>query len=155
MSTSAMDQLFSDYLKERNIKINKDQFIYIVNLLPALLVVLSDGIVDREEWTTVKKLAKILGNEFATEDLGVDKEENLTLIYRSEFRYLLKSREQWEERFLDALREYFKENESSKDFVLETMYLFANASDGISEEEDEIIVKLCGRLGIHDDSDDD
>lgn len=155
MATLKMDQLYSEYLKERNIKINRDQFIYIVNLLPALLVVLSDGIVDREEWTTVKKLAKILGNEFATEDLGLDKEENLTLIYRSEFRYLLKSREQWEEPFLDALRDYFVENESSKDFVLETMYLFANASDGISEEEDEIIVKLCGRLGIHDGEDED
>ncbi len=56
---------------------------------------------------------------------------------------------------MDALKDYFRENESSKDFVLETMYLFANASDGISEEEDEIIVKLCGRLGIHDDEEDD
>lgn len=151
---SKMDELYEEYVKARFIRVNKEQFIYIVNLLPALLVVLSDGIVDREEWTTVKKLSKILGNEFATDDLGEEKEENLTLIYRSEFRYLLKSREQWEEKFILALKDYFKENESSKDFVLETMYLFANASDGISEEEDEVIYSLCTRLGINEEDED-
>jgi hypothetical protein len=143
-----IDQLFEDYVKERYLTLNKEQFIYLVNLFPALLVGLSDGILDREEWVTVKKLAKILGSEFATEDLGEEKEENLTLIYKSEFKYLLKHRDQWENKFLVALKDYFTKNDSSKDFVLETMYLFAGASDGISPEEDQIIDKLSEFLGL-------
>lgn len=145
---TSMDQLFEEYTKVRNLELNKEQFIYLINLFPALLVVLSDGIVDREEWGTVKRLAKIMGDEFATEDLGEEKEENLMLIYKSEFRYLLKEREKWEEKILTALKEYFTENEQSKDFVMETMYLFAQASDGISEEEDETIMFLTEKLGL-------
>ena len=119
-----------------------------VNLFPALLVVLSDGIVDTDEWNTVKKLAKILGTEFASDDLGKEKEENLTLIYKSEFRYLLKEREKWEDKFLKALKEYFTVNDSSKEFVLETMYLFANASEGVSADEDRTIEKLSAELNL-------
>lgn len=143
-----MDDLYSEYTKARNIDINKEQFIYILNLYPALLVVLSDGIVDRDEWKTVKKLATILGKEFATTDLGLEKEENLTLIYKAEFKYLLKNRGRWERKFLDTLKGYFEKNHSSKEFVLETMFLFANASNGISIEEDKMIDNLTVELGL-------
>jgi len=145
---SPIDNLYFEYTKVRNIDINKEQFIYILNLYPALLVVLSDGIVDGDEWKTVKKLATILGKEFATTDLGLEKEENLTLIYKSEFKYLLKSRTQWERKFLDTLKEYFTKNHSSKEFVLETMFLFANSSNGISIEEDKMIDSLTEELGL-------
>ncbi|MBK6266604.1 hypothetical protein JKA74_16280 [Marivirga sp. S37H4] len=145
---TSIDKLYSEYTKERNIKLNKEQFVYIVNLFPALRVVLSDGIVDKDEWITVKRLAKILGDEFATEDLGEEKEENLMLIYKAEFRYLIKNLGMWESKFLKALKEYFEENESSKEFVLETMYLFAHASDGVSEEEDNAIDYLTSELGL-------
>lgn len=143
-----MDDLYLEYTKARNIDINKEQFIYILNLYPALLVVLSDGIVDRDEWKTVKKLATILGKEFATTDLGLEKEENLTLIYKAEFKYLLKNRERWEKKFLETLKSYFDKNHSSKEFVLETMFLFANASNGISIEEDKMIDNLTEELGL-------
>jgi len=145
---SKIEELYQEYKQLRNIQINKEQFIYVVNLFPALLVVLSDGLIDSDEWNIVKKLAKILGKEFATEDLGMEKEENLTLIYRAEFKYLIKNREQWEVRFIEALKSYFKENASSKEFVLETMYLFANASEGISDEEDKVIAQLSKELGL-------
>ncbi|HAA16925.1 MAG TPA: hypothetical protein DCE41_36515 [Cytophagales bacterium] len=148
MATDKMNSLFEQYTAERYISLNKEQFIYIANLFPALLVVLSDGIVDTEEWQTVKKLAHILGAEFATEELGEDKEENLTLIYKNEFRYLLKNREDWEEKILEALKDYFTQNDSSKEFVVETMHLFANSSDGISVVENETIEKLTAELGL-------
>jgi predicted glycosyl hydrolase (DUF1957 family) len=149
---SLIDQLFEEYSKERKLELNKEQFIYLITLFPALLVVLSDGIVDREEWVTVKRLAKIMGDEFASEDLGEEKEENLMLIYKGEFRHLLKAREQWEKKILSALKEYFTENQQSKEFVMETMYLFAHASDGVSEEEDETIMHLTEKLGLEDTS---
>jgi tellurite resistance protein len=145
---NSLEELYLEYSRVRNIDINKEQFIYILNLFPALLVVLSDGMVDGEEWKTVKKLATILGKEFATTDLGMEKEENLTLIYKSEFKYLLKNREIWETKFLETLKNYFTKNQSSKEFVLETMFLFANASNGISLEEDKMIDNLTKELGL-------
>ncbi len=147
---SPINQLYEEYSNKRNIKLNKEQFVYLVNLFPALRVALSDGMVDDDEWVTVKRLAKILGDEFASDDLGQEKEENLMLIYKSEFRYLIKNLEEWEEKFLLALKDYFKENEASKEFVIETMYLFANASDGVSDEEIKNINILTDRLGIDD-----
>lgn len=147
---SKIDQLFKEYTQERFIKLNKEQFVYIVNLFPALRVVMSDGIVDQEEWITVKRLAKILGDEFASDDLGEEKEENLMLIYRAEFRHLIKNLDKWQDKFLAALKDYFNENEPSKEFVVETMYLFASASDGVSEEENEVIEYLTKELGLED-----
>jgi tellurite resistance protein len=147
---SKIDQLFKEYTQQRFIKLNREQFVYIVNLFPALRVVMSDGIMDQEEWVTVKRLAKILGDEFASEDLGEEKEENLMLIYRAEFRHLLKNLDQWQAKFLSALKDYFNENDTSKEFVVETMYLFASASDGVSEEENEVIEFLTKELGLED-----
>lgn len=143
-----LETLYKEYMDARFIALNKEQFIYIINLFPALRVVLSDGIVDRDEWNTVKRLAKILGNEFASSDLGEEKEENLMLIYKSEFRYLIKHLDQWEDKFLEALKEYFTENDASKEFVLETMYLFAHASDGLSTDETATIEYLTQKLGL-------
>ena len=147
---SKMEDLHKEYTKERFITLNDEQFIYIVNLFPAMRVVLSDGILDQEEWRTVKRLAKILGDEFATDDLGEEKEENLMLIYKSEFRYLIKNLDQWESKFLEALKEYFKKNEASKEFVLETLYLFAHSSEGVSAHENEVIKYLTKELGLED-----
>ncbi len=147
---SKIDNLYQLYSEERNIKLNKEQFVYLVNLFPALRVALSDGMVDDDEWVVVKRLAKILGDEFASDDLGQEKKENLMLIYKSEFRYLIKNLDEWEEKFLTALKEYFIENEASKEFVMETMYLFANASDGVSDEEIKNIHVLTDRLGLDD-----
>jgi tellurite resistance protein len=147
---SKIDKLYKEYTQERFINLNKEQFVYILNLFPALRVVMSDGIVDQDEWVTVKRLAKILGDEFASEDLGQEKEENLMLIYRAEFRFLVRNLDRWQEKFLAALKDYFDENESSKEFVVETMYLFASASDGVSEEENEVIEYLTKELGLED-----
>lgn len=147
---SQINQLYQEYSEKRNIKLNKEQFVYLVTLFPALRVALSDGMVDDDEWVTVKRLAKILGDEFASDDLGQEKEENLMLIYKSEFRHLIKNLDEWEEKFLTTLKEYFKENDASKEFVMETMYLFANASDGVSDAEIKNINKLTARLGLED-----
>lgn len=143
-----IDELYQEYVNHRKIDLTKDQFIWIVNLFPALLVVLSDGIVDSEEWSEVKKLSAKLGHDFAAKNMNPEKEEILSSIYRAEFQYLLKNRDTWELRFLNALKDYFAENDQSKDFVLETMFLFAKASGGISVAEADTIEFLTKVLLI-------
>jgi hypothetical protein len=110
--------------------------------MPICLLAMSDGIMDKEEWATVKSLTKILGEEFASEDLGEEKEENLMLIYRGEMRYMVKHRDKWETKFISALREYFTVNEAAKDFVEETIELFEDQTD---EAE---VKRIRGSLGL-------
>lgn len=142
MASSKIDELYKEYTQKRFLDINKEQFIYLVNLMPACLIAMSDGIMDQDEWETVKSLTKILGEEFATEDLGKEKEENLMLIYRGEMRYLIKHRSEWQEKFMAALKEYFTTNEGAKDFIDETLELFAE------DLEDDNVQQIKSQLGI-------
>jgi tellurite resistance protein len=135
MLTESMESLYLRYTNERKISLNKDQFASFVAFFPALLVVACDGIVDKEEWLFCKKLAKGLGNTFSNTALNNAEAEELTQVYKTEFKYLLKNLEDWEVGFLNTLRDYLKLNQYAKEFVIETIYLFADASNGISDEE--------------------
>ena len=142
MSETKIDQLYKEYSEIRFLDINREQFIYLINLMPACLLAMSDGIMDKEEWATVKSLTKILGEEFASDDLGEEKEENLMLIYRGEMRYLVKHRNKWEAKFIGALKEYFTINDAAKEFVEETIELF----EDLAEENE--VVRVRTVLGI-------
>ncbi|MDX1627353.1 MAG: hypothetical protein R3345_01570 [Fulvivirga sp.] len=149
MAKSKMDDLYTEYTQVRFLDINKEQFIYIAHLLPSCLIVMSDGLLDKEEWVTLKRLSKILGNEFATDDLGTEeKEENLMLIYKAEIRYLLKNKDTWEHKFIGALKEYIKEQEASKEFVKETMDLFVSEDQNPDEKEKATYRRLVSELGL-------
>lgn len=149
MSLSKIDSLYKEYTQIRFLDVNKEQFIYIAHLLPSCILVMSDGLLDSEEWLTLKQLSKILGDEFASDDLGTDeKEENLMLIYKAEIRYLLKHREVWEQKFLDALKEYLPSNPSSVDFLNETLDLFAGPDADPEPDEKANYEKLKKELGL-------
>jgi len=126
--------LYEEYTKERFLDMSEQQFGSFLAFFPTLLVAASDGIVDREEWLYCKKLASGLGNSYSEGD-SEEAAENLTLMYRGEFRYLLKNLDAWEEKFLTALKPYLEVNEHAKKFVAETLFLFAEASSGVSQEE--------------------
>lgn len=149
MSISKMDSLYKEYTQVRFLDVNKEQFIYIAHLLPSCILVMSDGLLDSEEWVTLKQLSKILGDEFASDDLGTDeKEENLMLIYKAEIRYLLKNREKWEPKFLEALKEYLPNNPASVEFLNETLDLFAGPDADADPDEKANYVKLKKELGL-------
>lgn len=149
MSTTKMDDLYKEYSEVRFLDVNREQFIYIAHLLPSCILVMSDGLLDKEEWLTLKQLSKILGDEFAADNLGTDeKEENLMLIYKAEIRYLLKNRGQWERKFLLALKEYLQSNPSSKEFLDETLDLFAGEDADPTPQEKTTYEKLKADLGL-------
>lgn len=144
---STIKQLYQDYTAIRNLDLDEEQFASFMAFFPALMVVSTDGIVDRDEWQYCKKLASGLGSSYSYENYP-EETENLTLIYRGEFRFLLKNLSDWEDRFLLALKEYFPENEYAKKFVSETLYLFADASNGISQAEMDLINYLEIKLDL-------
>ena len=142
-----IETLLDEYQRTRRVEINKDLFIYILKLYPSLLVCMSDGKLDDEEWDNVMKLARGLAEEYASLIPGVDKDK-IAQNFRTEFRYLLENVERWQKKFLNALKGHIEDSRSDKEFILESMYLFANAADGISLEEQQAINNLADRLNL-------
>ena len=142
-----IETLLYEYGRVRRLEINKDLFVYVLKLYPALLVCMSDGKLDDEEWDSVMKLARGLAEEYASLIPDSDKEK-IAQNFRTEFRYLLENVERWQKRFLNAIKGFIEDSQSDKEFILESMYLFANAANGISMEEQQAINNLTDRLEL-------
>lgn len=144
---SQAELLFEEYKKVRNTDFDLPQFTYLLNLFPSLIVCMCDGVLDKEEWEGVDRLIGSLTMEFG-QDQTPQERERLENSFRTEFRYLLDNIEKWQKKFLNALKSHIADNQNDKEFVLESMYLFANAADGISEIEQETIEMLSDRLAL-------
>lgn len=146
MPENSISRLYHRYKKVRSVPFNEEQFTSFLAFFPVLLVAASDGVVDREEWRYCQKLAGGLVASYQhDEEQGADA---LTRIYRKEFVFLLSNLEVWEEEFLLALEVYFQLNPYAKKFVTQTVYLFADASEGICEDEQNTMEYLCLRLKL-------
>lgn len=142
------EQLFDEYKKIRHVDLTIDQFVYLLNLYPSLLVCMSDGVLDQKEWEGVMRLAKGLAIEYG-DGLSEEDLEKLEQSFRMEFRYLLDNIDKWQKKFLNTLKNHIQDSKIDKELVLESMYLFANAADGISKVEQETIEMLTDRLSLN------
>ena len=142
-----VDLLFEEYLKIRRIDISIEQFMYLLNLYPSLLVCMSDGVLDKEEWEGILRIADGLADAYVESPDPAEKSK-LAQLFRTEFRYLLENIDRWKKKFLNALKSRLEEHNDDKEFVTEAMYLFANASDGISDIEQSMIEELSERLSL-------
>lgn len=140
-----VEQLYKEYCKVRGVRLSEGQFEYITKIYPALLVCMSDGVLDKEEWDGILQITNGLAEEFVSPE---NTRDSVAMAFRTEFRYLLDHIDKWNKKFLNALRDSVKDSRSDKEFVSETMYLFANIADGISEEEQAEIDSLSSRLGL-------
>ncbi|MFY0599494.1 MAG: hypothetical protein JXR03_07465 [Cyclobacteriaceae bacterium] len=145
---SQAEQLFDEYKKVRNVDLSVSQFTYLLNLYPSLIVCMSDGVLDKEEWDGVDKLAKGLTLNFS-DDLSDEETTKMEQKFRTEFMYLLENIDKWQKKFLNALKNHIQDSKLDKEFVLESMYLFANAADGISSVEQDAIDTLADRLALN------
>ncbi|MEQ9466136.1 MAG: hypothetical protein RLN88_01920 [Ekhidna sp.] len=141
------ETLLEEYGKVRKSDLSIDQFTYILKIYPSLLVCMSDGKLDPEEWDGVLNISKGLALLYLDQTPNTNAEKVETL-FRTEFRYLLENIDKWEKKFLNTLKSYLEEHPDEKEFVFEAMYLFANAADGIGHEEQRIIDQLSSRLAL-------
>ena len=139
--------LLQEYLKIRKSDLSLDQFTYILKIYPSLLVCMSDGKLDDAEWHSVLNISKGLSLLYLDQQPNA-KAEEIEVLFRTEFKYLLENIDRWEKKFINTLNNYLEEHTGDKEFVFEAMYLFANAADGISHEEQRTIDKLASRLSL-------
>lgn len=146
MKSEAIDSLFESYKEVSPTQLNSDQFGTLLTFFPALLVIASDGVIDDDEWVYVKYLAKFMAeNDTDTSEKPV---KELTELYFDELKYLLESLMSWEEKFIEALADYLKHFPEIKEDIEEILHMFAEASEGESEIEEETIASLSHRLGL-------
>ena len=148
MSSVTINSLFAEYTEERNVKVNEEQFTSFTVFFPALLVIISDGIVDMEEWEYVKQLSRFIAKSFKEDEKATIDIEELAKAYRHEISYLIKHLRDWQDKFIGALQSYINEHPEVKSSVLETMELFAEASEGTSDEEEKLITDLKEKLNL-------
>ena len=139
--------LLQEYLKIRKSNLSIDQFTYILKIYPSLLVCMSDGKLDDAEWHGVLNISKGLALLYLDQQPNA-KAEEIEVLFRTEFKYLLENIDRWEKKFINTLSNYLEEHTDDKEFVFEAMYLFANAADGISHEEQRTIDRLASRLSL-------
>ncbi len=139
--------LLQEYLKIRKSNLSIDQFTYILKIYPSLLVCMSDGKLDDAEWHGVLNISKGLALLYLDQQPNA-KAEEIEVLFRTEFKYLLENIDRWEKKFINTLSNYLEEHAEDKEFVFEAMYLFANAADGISHEEQRTIDRLASRLSL-------
>lgn len=144
---SHQESLLQEYHKIRKSNLSIDQFTYILKIYPSLLVCMSDGKLDDAEWHGVINISKGLALLYIDHQPD-SKAEEIEVLFRTEFKYLLENIDRWEKKFINALNNYLESHPDEKEFVYEAMYLFANASDGISHEEQGTIDKLASRLAL-------
>ena len=147
MESPILDGLFEEYKKVSNSKLTSEQFSTLVMFFPALLVIASDGVIDQEEWIYVKYLSKFMSDTYKD---GLNEQElsHLNQAYYTELEFLIDGLEEWEGRFVEALGKYLAKFPSQKETIMETLHLFAEASDGESNEEVEKIEELTQKLKL-------
>lgn len=139
--------LLEEYHKTRKSELSIDQFTYILKIYPSLLVCMSDGRLDQEEWKGVLNISRGLALLYLDQQPN-SSAEKIEILFRTEFKYLLENIDKWEKKFLNTLKNYLEERPDEKEFVFEAMYLFANAADGISHDEQRKIDELSSRLSL-------
>ena len=149
MNELSISALLDRYQQARGkaMKLSEDQFEQLTLFFPGLLITASDGEIDEEEWVYIKYLARFTSSIFS-DSLSKLELQDLQDSYFKEFKYLLENLDTWEQEFIETLKRHLEKNGEFKDTVLDALYLFAEASDGTSEEEEQAINSLTDMLNL-------
>jgi hypothetical protein len=149
MNSPVIESLHTEYVKVSSTKLNAEQFGTLVMFFPALLVIASDGVIDQEEWVYVKYLSKFMSDTYK-KNLTETELAALNQSFYKDLEFLIDNLDTWETRFVKALRTHLDENTHQKELIVETLHLFAEASEGESDDEVEKIEELCEKLALED-----
>ncbi|HAA16926.1 MAG TPA: hypothetical protein DCE41_36520 [Cytophagales bacterium] len=144
----SISQLYQKYTAERPTSVTEEQFVTFTVFFPNLIIIISDGVIDLEEWEYVKQLARFMAKSFKDEGDEQVNVEGLADCYLREISYLIKFLADWRDAFLDALQPYLASRPDAKTSILDTIQLFAEASEGTSDEEQAQIDEIKNRLQL-------
>ncbi len=151
MSTNTtVTDLFTEYQKNCHTKLTLEQFTTLLTFFPSLLVIAADGVIEEEEWIYVRYISRSMAETFIDDFDDNIEVSDLKKLYYSDLEYLVDSLRKWENKFLVALKEYLEDNPELKDDIVDIMYMFAEASDNDSIQEEQVIQEVMERLNIEE-----
>ncbi|MEM6298358.1 MAG: hypothetical protein AAF740_06690 [Bacteroidota bacterium] len=140
--------LFDEYFSERYTTLNEEQFEELVLYSPPLMVVACDDVLDRDELFFVEYFSKFLARNFFDSGSQQAQQDELRDTFESEMKFLLDNMNYWEDKFLRGAKVLTHKDERLKGQIFDLLEMFAESSDGISEEEQRKIDWICIALDI-------
>lgn len=134
-----MLELYQKYTKSRNLNLSFQQFSIFVEFFPALLMMLSDGIIDSQEYQYLEKLSKNIAKIFEDDLYGEKQVKELEQTFKNEFEYLSRNMTIWKEVYINTLKSYLTENPEYKNNISDMIELFAHTSIDVDEQETKMI----------------
>jgi hypothetical protein len=149
MEQFTLEPLFEEYVEKRKLNISYEQFTSFAAFYPSLMVLHSDGRVDNDEWAYLSQLATGLVRVYQSRFKFEEEADELKQVFMDEFHYLLSTFDEWERKFITALKYHLGVHTKDKQVVNAALYLFAEASEGISEKEYIMIEHLQQQLNLN------
>ncbi|GAB4398170.1 MAG: hypothetical protein OHK0053_16230 [Microscillaceae bacterium] len=143
-----IENLYADYYQGRKAALTLEQFTLFAEFFPALLVLLSDGVIDEREKSYLSRLSDSLANIFEEDGLSLVHIEQLKKIFAQEFEHLIAQLDQWRERYLEVLQAHLTTYPESKEVILDTLHLFAEVSQDVDDAECRMIAFLTRKLDL-------
>lgn len=143
-----LTRFFIDYQRASGTKLNREQFITLLTFFPALAVVKADENIDEEEWIFIEHIAKAMADTFRDELPDAAARLQLKEAFFHELKFLAANMTTWQEPFLQTLKNYLRELPDIARNVLDVIYLFADASENISQAEERVIAEIRRKLDI-------
>lgn len=148
-----IEELYEQYIEQRSINLTIEQFTLFAEFFPAILVILSDGVMDVKEKTYLEKLVKSLANTFAEDGFGKKRIQELQGIFMTEFHFLVTHIDAWKEKYLQALKNHLEYFPESKESILDIIHLFAETSQDVDDAENNMVKFLTHNLNLMDSPD--
>lgn len=142
-------ELYKHYTQIRSIKLNLEQFVLFAEFFPAVLVLMSDGVLDSKEKTYLERLVHNLSKSFLEEGFDGKKIMEIQKTIMQEYEYLSTHLEDWKDSFLNALNHHLINYPESKETILDTVRLFATTSQDVNEYENNMVSFIVQRLNLN------
>lgn len=146
----SLKELYLHYKEQHPTKLNYEQFGALASFFPTLLLIHSDGIIDKQEAIYIEKLSVSLSNLFREECSSEGALKVLQTEFKTQLEYLLNHMEEWQDTFLDTLKIHLAQNPESKYLIANAVEIFAVAAQKNKAEEVNMLQHIRERLELKD-----
>lgn len=140
------------FCKTRNTDMSDEEFVILLISFPAFQVANADNDFDDEERSLLSTLLYNFLNEIYEKELNKEQYENLISSYLNDYLWINEHKE-WENKLLSNLSVLSNDIEGLDDTVINMMKEIAEVSDGVSQEEEDMIETITDILEDIDDLD--
>ncbi|MCH2229254.1 MAG: hypothetical protein MK105_02825 [Crocinitomicaceae bacterium] len=135
----------ANFCNSRNTEMSDEEFAILLITFPAFRVANADNDFDEDERDLMANLLYNFLREIYGEELNEEQYENMIIAYLEDFLWTNEHAE-WKNKLIDGLKVLCKDIEGLDETVKGMMKEMAEVSDGVSQEETDMIVAISDSL---------